>query len=148
MLSLPELFSKIKCFFIKFRKNRSDEKRMCLGAFSRRGAVAEATIYPCAECASSRSFFISQDAFSYEIKCALAHSRTEARLLWQPSTPAPSAHPRRAFLSYRSNVSYTIKKDDTGSSDRNRPLLIRKHCLLSCPYQYFHRLQLLYTVNP
>ncbi len=33
-------------------------KRMCLGTFSRRGAVALATIYPCAECASSRSIFI------------------------------------------------------------------------------------------
>ena len=30
---------------------------MCLGTFSRRGAVASATIYPCAECASSRSAF-------------------------------------------------------------------------------------------
>ena len=27
-------------------------------------------------------------------ECALAHSRAEARLLQQPSTPAPSAHPR------------------------------------------------------
>ena len=52
------------------------------------------------------------------------------------------------FLSYGNKVSYTIKKDDTGSSDRNRPLLLRKHCLLTCPYQYFHRLQPLYTVNP
>ena len=34
------------------------KKRMCLGTFSRRGAVASATIYPCAECASSRSVFI------------------------------------------------------------------------------------------
>ena len=33
-------------------------KRMCLGTFSRRGAVALATIYPCAECASSRSILI------------------------------------------------------------------------------------------
>ena len=33
-------------------------KRMCPGTFSRRGAVASATIYPCAECASSRSVFI------------------------------------------------------------------------------------------
>ena len=31
---------------------------MCLGTFSRRGAVALATIYPCAGCASSRSVFI------------------------------------------------------------------------------------------
>ena len=33
-------------------------KRMCLGTFSRRSAVALATIYPCAECASSRSILI------------------------------------------------------------------------------------------
>ena len=31
-------------------------------------------------------------------ECALAHSRAEARLLRQPSTLAPSAHPRRAFI--------------------------------------------------
>ena len=43
-------------------------------------------------------------------ECALAHSRAEARLLRQPSTLAPSAHPRGAFLSYRNEVSYTIKK--------------------------------------
>ena len=30
-------------------------------------------------------------------ECALAHSRAEARLLRQPSTLAPSAHPRGAF---------------------------------------------------
>ena len=35
-------------------------KRMCLGTFSRRGAVASATIYPCAECASSQSVFCSK----------------------------------------------------------------------------------------
>ena len=44
-------------------------------------------------------------------ECALAHSRAEARLLRQPSTLAPSAHPRGAFLSYRNEVSYTIKKN-------------------------------------
>ena len=43
-------------------------------------------------------------------ECALAHSRAEARLPRQPSTPAPSAHPRGAFLSYGNEVSYTIKK--------------------------------------
>jgi len=31
-------------------------------------------------------------------ECARAHSRAEARLLWQPSTLAPSAHPRGAFI--------------------------------------------------
>ena len=45
-----------------------------------------------------------------KIECALAHSRAEARLLQQPSTLAPSAHPRGAFLSYGNEVSYTIKK--------------------------------------
>ena len=43
-------------------------------------------------------------------ECALAHSRAEARLPRQPSTPAPSAHPRGAFLSYGNEVSYTMKK--------------------------------------
>ena len=44
-------------------------------------------------------------------ECALAHSRAEARLPRQPSTLAPSAHPRGAFLSYGNEVSYTIKKN-------------------------------------
>ena len=44
-----------------------------------------------------------------EKECALAHSRAEARLLQQPSTLAPSAHPRGAFLSYGNEVSYTMK---------------------------------------
>ena len=44
-------------------------------------------------------------------ECAKAHSRAEARLLRQPSTLAPSAHPRGAFLSYGNEVSYTMKKN-------------------------------------
>ena len=44
-----------------------------------------------------------------EKECALAHSRAEARLLQQPSTLAPSAHPRGAFLSYGNEVSYMMK---------------------------------------
>ena len=48
-------------------------------------------------------------------ECALAHSRAEARLPRQPSTLAPSAHPRGAFLSYGNEVSYTIKKLPPGS---------------------------------
>ena len=32
-----------------------------------------------------------------EKECAKAHSRAKARLLRQPSTTAPSAHPRSAF---------------------------------------------------
>ena len=39
-----------------------------LGTFSRRGAVALATIYPCAECASSRSFLIVWKRSSYTMK--------------------------------------------------------------------------------
>ena len=36
---------------------------------------------------------------SYTIKeCARAHSRAEARLLQQPSTLAPRAHPHGAFI--------------------------------------------------
>ena len=41
---------------------------------------------------------IGRNFLSYEKECALAHSRAEARLLRQPSTFAPSAHPRGAFL--------------------------------------------------
>ncbi len=43
--------------------------------------------------------FKSISSFLYNKKeCALAHSRAEARLPRQPSTLAPSAHPRRAFI--------------------------------------------------
>jgi len=45
--------------------------------------------------------FETMDRFSLspcKKECALAHSRAEARLLQQPSTTAPSAHPRGAFI--------------------------------------------------
>ena len=58
-------------------------------------------------------------------ECALAHSRAEARLPRQPSTLAPSAHPRGAFLSYRNEVSYTIKKMPG--------FLLTPHCWSSYP---------------
>ena len=44
---------------------------------------------------------IKNQTRSYKKECALAHSRAEARLLRQPSTLAPSAHPRGAFLFHR-----------------------------------------------
>ena len=44
-----------------------------------------------------------------EKECALAHSRAEARLLWQPSTLAPSAHPRGAFF-YRKETKFPYDK--------------------------------------
>ena len=45
------------------------KKRMCQGTFSCRGAVASATIYLCAECASSRSVFIVwKRSFLYDKK--------------------------------------------------------------------------------
>ena len=55
------------------------KKRMCLGTFSRRGAVALATIYPCAECASSQSIFIVwKQSFLYDKK-ALCGSTPKAQ---------------------------------------------------------------------
>jgi hypothetical protein len=45
------------------------------------------------------------DVLAIKIECALAHSRAEARLLHQPSTLAPSAHLRGAFLLDRNAVS-------------------------------------------
>ena len=56
-------------------------------------------------------------------ECALAHSRAEARLPWQPSTLAPSAHPRGAFLSYGNEVSYTIKNRKCISLSETLPVL-------------------------
>ena len=50
---------------------------MCLGTFSRRGAVASATIYLCAECASLRSIFIVwKRSFLYDKKEATAGATT------------------------------------------------------------------------
>ena len=51
-----------------------------LGTFSRRGAVALATIYPCAECASSRSIFIVwKRSFLYDKKeCVEVHAPAAA----------------------------------------------------------------------
>ena len=55
--------------FLSYRNEVSYTiKRMCLGTFSRRGAVALATIYPCAECASSRSILSYGNEVSYTIK--------------------------------------------------------------------------------
>ncbi|MBD9125399.1 MAG: hypothetical protein EGP68_11805 [Lachnospiraceae bacterium] len=45
---------------------------MCFGTFLRRGAVASATIYPCAECASSRSVsYHMETKFPYDKKLQL-----------------------------------------------------------------------------
>ena len=73
--------------FLSYRNEVSYTiKRMCLGTFSRRGAVALATIYPCAECASARSIFIVwKRSFLYDNKeCALAHPR-RAFIIWKRS---------------------------------------------------------------
>jgi hypothetical protein len=59
----------------------------------------------------------------------LAHSRAEARLLQQPSTLAPSAHPRGAFLSYRNEVFYTMKKAASG--------VFRKRLFMSYSFSCF-----------
>ena len=57
------------CFLRQEYSPKPHKKRMCLGTFSRRGAVASATIYPCAECASSRSVFIVwKRSFLYDKK--------------------------------------------------------------------------------
>ncbi len=52
-------------------------------------------------------------------ECAKAHSRTEARLLRQPSTLAPSAHPRGAFCMIGRNF-LSYKKARTGRSTDKR----------------------------
>ena len=53
---------------------------------------------------------------SHTIKeCAVAHSRAEARLLRQPSTFAPSAHPHRALLIVWKRSSLYDNKDHSKS---------------------------------
>ena len=76
--------------FLSYRNEVSYTiKRMCLGTFSRRGAVALATIYPCAECASSRSIFIVWKlSFLYEKKGTnlFFDSSLSNRVLFSPDT--------------------------------------------------------------
>ena len=56
------------CFLRQEYSPKPHKKRMCLGTFSRRGAVASATIYLCAECASLRSIFALQNTISCKTK--------------------------------------------------------------------------------
>ena len=87
------------------------EKGSCKAGFSACGGSRKrhSSIPP--QCDPRGAFIIVwKRSFLYDNKeCALAHSRAEARLPRQPSTPAPSAYPRGAFLSYGNEVFYTIK---------------------------------------
>ena len=73
-------------------------KRMCLGTFSRRGAVALATIYPCAECASSRSIFIvwKRSFLYYKKECV--------------EVPAPAAASRASDIFHSAAVRSAQKR--------------------------------------
>jgi len=77
-------------------------------------------------------------------ECALAHSRAEARLLQQPSTLAPSAHPRGAFLSYGNEVSYTMKKGREASLNPMKSFLALSS--VSRPDPYFSENVTCYTL--
>ena len=73
---------------------------MCLGTFSRRGAVASATIYPRAECASSRSIFIVwKRSFLYDKKesCEAGFSACGGSRKRHSSIPL-QCDPRGAFI--------------------------------------------------
>ena len=67
---------------------------MCLGTFSRRGAVASATIYLCAECASLRSILSYGNEVSYTRTKSLPAAVSQAfytitkdgTITWQPGT--------------------------------------------------------------
>ena len=84
---------------------------MCLGTFSRRGAVALATIYPCAECASSRSIFIVwKRSFLYDkIESCNAGFYACGDRVCDIFPLRRSAILVERFLSYGNKVSYTIK---------------------------------------
>ena len=70
-------------------------------------------------------------------ECALAHSRAEARLLRQPSSPAPSAHPRGAFLYDRTQFPIiqksTVTKEDFSHHSTHflSKFISVRYCLLS-----------------
>ena len=69
---------------------------MCLGTFSRRGAVASATIYPCAECASSRSVFIVwKRSFLYDKKILLRRISYETAFYCHEKSCHPANDCRR-----------------------------------------------------
>ena len=78
-------------------------KRMCLGTFSRRGAVASATIYLCAECASLRSAFLfhrTQFPMKQKKETGIAHCAAGLRFIFciifphlQSSGPLPESVP-------------------------------------------------------
>ena len=83
-------------------------------------------------------------------ECALAHSRAEARLPRQPSTLAPSAHPRGAFLSYGNEVSYTMKKnpalqDSPPAAGRASDILpFRRSAILA---EHFYRMETKFPIR-
>ena len=62
---------------------------------------------------------IFRHKYAYKKECALAHSRAEARLLQQPSTFAPSAHPCGALFCFIGRNFLRNKKRP--SSLRRRP---------------------------
>ena len=79
---------------------------MCLGTFSRRGTVASATIYPCAECASSRSVFIVWKRSFHTIKTAPAGnisapcSCCQKTAVWRRVVFALRSFPRKGLEKY------------------------------------------------
>ncbi len=88
------------------------KKRMCLGTFSRRGAVALATIYPCAECASSRSIFIVwKRSFLYDNKeCLGTFSRRGAVASATIYPCAECASSRSIFIVWKRSFLYDNKE--------------------------------------
>ena len=81
-------------------------KRMCLGTFSRRGAVALATIYPCAECASSRSIFIVwKRSFLYDKNPEEKSSGSVRCLLWVSSASAKTHQKKQSSSSIQTVLS-------------------------------------------
>ena len=82
---------------------------MCLGTFSRRGAVASATIYPCAECASSRSVFIVwKRSFLYDKKDARISPDT-SQLVFLPYLRLP-VNARNQLLCIIGHSSFIVLK--------------------------------------
>ena len=80
---------------------------MCLGTFSRRGTVASATIYPCAECASSRKqFYRMETKFPYDKNSACRQYLGVIQLLSENSCMAAelflpfAAFPRKGLEKY------------------------------------------------
>ena len=131
----------VQDFHLRERAHGAQTKRMCPGTFSRRGAVASVTIYPCAECASSRSVFIVwKRSFLYDKKVPCTPYDVHGTL------QRGSTH--FADLQQQSAALLMITESPCPIKDRSEMVFIRDLCqnasstALQCRYRRFSLIQI------